>query len=306
MVKETNITLGLTLHRGLMQNKKLRHRNELNATLMAMSTTAKRLSYLAMIQLPYDEKLGMLTFDAERTFKITAVDYSEICGVSRSHAYKQLKEGVRELKNTSVEIPKSLLGDDLDFKDDPDDFVVMFSIADYVGYSDGDGFVKLRFHRKMKPLIAELEKRYTTQYLLSAVRLPIGNANNLYLLLRERISSGQSRYFDIEFDQLKDCLRVPKHGAYETYRHFNNNVFKRSAAQILDKTEFTKLEIDILERVSRRAHLLRISYEYEDFKVSLKPQEQAIAESRMAKSASGSLSPRAIEMMNEVERLNKK
>jgi plasmid replication initiation protein len=288
-----------------MKNKKLRHRNELNATLMAMSTPAKRIAYLAMIQLPYDEKRGVLTFDPERTFKISASDYAEICNVSTSHAYQQLKEGVRELKKTTVEIPKSYLGDDLDFKDDPDDLVVMFSLADYCAYSDGNGFVKLRWHRKMEPLIAELERRYTTQYLLSAVRLPIGNANNLYLLLRERVSAGQKRYFDIEFDELKLALMIESNGAYETYKVFNNNVFKNSAKQILEKTEFTKLEIEILERVKRRAHLLRVSYEYEDFKVSLKPQEQAIAEAKMAKDACGTLSRRAIEMMQEVKNLKK-
>lgn len=304
-MNEITTTLRSSLSSGIMKNKKLRHRNELNATLMAMSTSAKRIAYLAMIQLPYDEKRGVLTFDPERTFKISAIDYAEICNVSTSHAYQQLKEGVRELKKTTVEIPKSYLGDDLDFKDDPDDLVVMFSLADYCAYSDGNGFVKLRWHRKMEPLIAELERRYTTQYLLSAVRLPIGNANNLYLLLRERVSAGQKRYFDIEFDELKSALMIESNGAYEAYKVFNNNVFKNSAKQILEKTEFTKLEIEILERVKRRAHLLRVSYEYEDFKVSLKPQEQAIAEAKMAKDACGTLSRRAIEMMQEVKNLKK-
>ena len=305
LVKETAITLRSVLSSGIMKNKKLRHRNELNATLMAISTAAKRIAYLAMIQLPYDEERGVLTFDADRTFKISASDYAEICNVSTSHAYQQLKEGVNELKKTTVDIPKSCLGDDIDFKDDDDDFIVMFSIADYVGYSDGNGYVKLRWHRKMEPLIAELERRYTTQYLLSAVRLPIGNANKLYLLLRERISSGQKRYFDIEFEDLKFSLIIDTNGVYDNYKYFNNDFFKRSASQIIDKTEFTKIELDIIERVNRRAHLLRVSYEYDDFNVSLKPKEQAIAEEKMAKYASGGLSKRAIEMMREVDNLNK-
>ena len=292
-----------TLSSGAMKNKKLRHRNELNSTLMAMSIPAKRLAYLAMIQLPYDEERGGFTFDHKQAFKITASDYAEICGVSKSHAYQQLKEGANELKVTNVDIPKANLGDD--FADEADDFVAMFSIADYVGYSDGNGYVKLRWNQSIKPFIAELERRYTTQYLLSAVRLPIGNANNLYLLLRERVSAGQKRYFDIEFDELKSVLMINLHGVYDSYKVFNNNFFKNSARQILEKTEFNKLEIEILERVKRRAHLLRISYEYEDFKVSLKPQEQGVAEVKMASATSGGLSRRAIEMMQEVENLKK-
>lgn len=307
-MNETTITLRSVLSSGHMKHKKLRHRNELNATLMAMSTSAKRIAYLAMIQLPYDEERGVLTFDPERTFKISASDYADICDVSTSHAYQQLKDGVRELKSTTVEIPKSYLGDDLDFKDDPDDLVVMFSLADYCAYSDGNGFVKLRWHRKMEPLIAELERRYTTQYLLSAVRLTIGNANNLYLLLRERISSGQKRYFDIEFDALKNYLMVSDVKSYESFMRFNDSLFKGAAKQILEKTEFTKLNISILERVKRRAHLLRISYEYEEFRFSLNENGQRIAEEKMSgvtyPEYSGP-SKRALEMMKEIERLKK-
>jgi hypothetical protein len=199
------------------------------------------------------------------------------------------------------------MGDDLDFKDEADDAIVMFSVADYCIYSDGNGFVKLRWHRKMKLLISELERRYTSQYLLSAVRLPIGNANNIYLLLRERVSAGQTQYFDIEFETLKELLAIDAKGSYAKFEHFNNLFFKRSAKQILEKTEFTKLEIEILERVNRRAHLLRISYDHVDFKVSLTEKRQQKAEEVMAKTAlSGGLSRRAVEMMNEVENLKKK
>ena len=102
-----------------------------------------------MIQLPYDEATGRLFFEEDKTYRIKAGDYAKVCEVSLSQAYRQLKEGINELKRTLVEIPKSQLGDDLDFKDSPDDLIVMFSVADYCAYSDGSGFVELRFHRKM-------------------------------------------------------------------------------------------------------------------------------------------------------------
>lgn len=233
---------------------------------MAMTTPAKRVVYLTMIQLPYDEETNSLVFDESATYLIKASDYAKVCDISPSQAYRQLKEGINELKKTTVEIPKSQLGDDLDFADEPDDFVVMFSIADYCGYSDGEGFVKLRFHRKMKPLISALERKFTTQYLLSAVRLPIGNANNFYLLLREMIGNGKRFWFDIEFEELKEKLMIDSVPRYESYQYFNSDFFKRSSKQILEKTEFTHLSIDIIERVKRKAHKVRISYAYKDEK----------------------------------------
>jgi hypothetical protein len=161
----------------------------------------------------------------------------------------------------------------------------------------------------MGPLISELERKYTTQYLLSAVRLPVGNANNLYLLLREKVSSGQKRYFDIEFDALRDVLSIQDISRYSSYQHFHNDFFKRSTKQIIEKTEFTNLEIEILNRAKRRANLLRISYEYEDFKVSFNQKEQELAERKMASAvypASSGPSKRALEMMKEIEDLKNK
>lgn len=289
---------------GCMTKRKLRHRNELNATLMAMSISAKRVAYLAMIQLPFDEEKGRLIFEEDKTYKVSAGEYAEMCDVSTSMAYKQLKEGIRELRSTAVEIPKSHLGDDLDFKDEPDDTIVMFSLADYCSYSDGEGFVKLRFHRKMKFLIAELERKFTTQYLLSAVRLPIGNANNLYLLLREKIGEGKFSWFDITFDELKSKLMISSGGVYDSYMHFNNNFFKRSVRQVLDKTEFSKIEMEITERVNRKAHKLRISYAYtEQDKHQLDSMLKKTGNSK-SENKENEPSKRALEMRSEVEKLN--
>jgi plasmid replication initiation protein len=253
-----NKTLGEQL--GFMENHKIRNRKELNATLMTLNTPAKRLTYFTMIQLPFDEKNKTLIFEENKTYRIYAKEFSTICGISLSQGYKQLKEGVEELQKTIVRIPKSVLGDDLDFQDTSDDFIVMFSVADYCGYSEGEGYVDLRFHRKMKPLIAELERNFTTQYLLSAVRLPIGNANNFYLLLREKISDGMKYFFDIEFEELKEKLLIKNGGIYDSYMRFNNNYFQQSSKQIIEKTEFTHLSIEIIGRVKRKAHKLRISY----------------------------------------------
>jgi plasmid replication initiation protein len=256
------ITLGEQL--GYMEKKKVRNRKELNATLMAMNTPAKRIAYLTMIQLPFNEETKTLIFNEDKTYRIYAKEYSEICGISLSQSYKQLKEGIEELSDTKVRIPKSSLCGDLDFKNSPDDLIIMFSVADYCAYSDGEGFVELRFHRKMKPMIAELERNFTTQYLLSAVRLPIGNANNLYLLLREKISDGMKYFFDIEFDDLKNRLLIDDDNIYGSYTRFSNAFFSRSSKQIIEKTEFTHLSIEIIERVKRKAHKLRISYKLDE------------------------------------------
>ncbi|OZG43530.1 hypothetical protein CAK78_01805, partial [Aeromonas sp. A35_P] len=67
-----------------------------------------------------------------------------------------------------------------------------------------------------------------------------------------------------------------------------------------DSTEFNKIEMEIIERKSRKAHKIRISYEHEDYGQSNRPSETKV----LYPEHSGP-SKRAIEMMEEIEKLKK-
>ena len=69
---------------------------------------------------------------------------------------------------------------------------------------------------------------------------------------------------------MKDRLLIGKNSSYQSFKVFNNDYFKGSSKQIIEKTEFTELSIEILERVKRKAHKLRISYKFVEPKKLIK------------------------------------
>ena len=138
--------------------------------------------------------------------------------------------------------------------------------------STGDGFIEINFTRQMEPYICRLKDGYTTQVLLSAVRLSDPNASNLYQLIRKKISSGMIKYFDITIDQLKDELNLFKLDTettekiylYPEFKDFNKAVIKKSLLSIEKLTELGKLNAEVIEKRNRKAYAIRISYSIND------------------------------------------
>ncbi|QBY46779.1 replication initiation protein [Arsenophonus nasoniae] len=140
----------------------------------------------------------------------------------------------------------------------------LLHITDSCSYIDMEAIVQVRFSRQVEPYICMIEKDFTTQVLLSSVRIADTNASNFYQYLRKNISSGKSRYFEIEVDKLREDLGIEKHETYKNYKFLKSQFIDRAIKKILNITEFKKIEVKILERKGRKAHKIMISYEYEN------------------------------------------
>ena len=231
-----------------------------------MPLYARRILFLVMSQI--DSKS---LIKEGRIFSVSAKNYSELCGVDIDTAYHQLKEGAFLLHGQSLQIPqKELLKA---FARRPSEFIEQESkwrgmrllhITNSCSYIDHEAVVQIELSRQIEPYICMLERDYTTQILLSSIRLPDTNASKLYQLLRRKISTGRSKYFESTVSELKKELLVDKVITYEKYKYFKNQFFIRSVKKILDVTEFTSISLDIIERKGKKASKVRISYTYED------------------------------------------
>ena len=241
--------------------RKIYHRNDMRPALIDMNLPAKRLLYMCLAQIKRKSTADnvILKFDSNTFFKIRIKDYAELCEIDYSAAYRQMIDGVKELRGYVLEADKSLVR--LKNQELPEDWIEPFTIADKgTGYSKGEGFVIIKFAEEMEYLIAGFKGDFTGQFLLSALRLPEGNAGKLYLILREWISMGYKTHRVVKVESFKNMLGVSD--AYNEFKFFNTLFFKRSVKKLIEKTEFTEIKMEIEERLSRKAHKVKISYKY--------------------------------------------
>ena len=261
----------------LILRKTLYHRNDIRPALMGMGLSSRRVLYLFLASLPrkVNNKTGKveILFDSSMEFDLSIEEYANACNVDHPTAYRQLKEAVYDLMGF-VLTPSFKLTKDID-PSLPKDWVEPFNVAtDGTGYSKGEGFIRVRFHEKMRPLISDLTKGFTGQYLESAVAIPESNASKLYLLLREWISA--NRYVsekEVSFAKLREDLGIEEIKTYELFNDFNKQFFKRSAKKLIEKTEFSEITMVISERKVRKAHKVKISWKFDSKALAEKESE---------------------------------
>ncbi|EDT7384263.1 replication initiation protein [Salmonella enterica subsp. enterica] len=249
---------------------KIRHRNEINNTFSSLPLSVRRILFMAMAQIDTRQELSR-----GDVFRITAKEYAFIADIDMSVAYKQLREGAEELQASVIRIPKNKLinsiqneksEDKLKKKKTPTDAVRVMNITSFCDYVESEGFVEIGFSNVIEPYITMLKDSYTTQVLLSSVRLTDQNANILYQFIRKQISMGKTKSFDITVTDLKDELELYKLKndnkiyLYQNYKDFNKAFLNKNIDKINQFTEIKKLSVTIIERVSRKASKLRFSY----------------------------------------------
>lgn len=245
--------------------KRVYHRNDARPALIEMGLSAKRIFFMCLAKLPRvsNKDHVIIDFDPGQEFIISVKDYSELCEIDYSAAYRQLVEGVRELRGYVLELDQALLKKKQSPPTSPIDWIEPFTVAtDGTGYSKGEGYVKVKFAKQLAPLISDLRDSFTGQFFMSAVRLPEGNAGKLYLILREWISSGYFLYKTIEVDEFKDALGVSYLKNYKNYAAFKQSFFDRAVKKVIEKTEFIEVNMEIVERRARKAYKVKLSYKY--------------------------------------------
>ena len=265
--------MNLTLSR-VSRKTKIRHRNEINNTFSSLPLSARRILFMAMAQL--DSKYGLTE---GQVFRVSAAEYSHIASVDISVAYKQMKDGVDELQASVIKIKKSQLLKDMPNLDLKKDSLLSLNLTDYCVYTESEGCINIVFSRSIEPYICKLKDSYTTQVLISSVRLTDSNASSFYQFLRKKISEGKTTGFDVNINDLKDELGLfsivddSKVYYYPQFKDFNKDFLSKNIKKIVALTEINKLNFQIIEKQMRKASKLRFSYsidkesEGQDYKI---------------------------------------
>ncbi|HBZ2695175.1 TPA: replication initiation protein [Klebsiella pneumoniae] len=250
---------------------KIRHRNELNATLSGLPLPAKRVLFLALASVEPGEKIGN-----DKIFSVNSNVYAEIADVDKTVAYKQLREGADILKNSFLSLNKDdvlLLAEHLnipeEFKSNPREYLDL-NITKICGYSKETSTVDIVFSDAVQPYISELvgkNNKYTTQSLTSAVRLSGQYSSALYQLVRKKYSNNKHiNCFTLTINELKDelsCFDIVNgeiNYKYEMYKVFKREVLDKAIKEILNKTEIKKLDFSVASREGKKISKLEFSY----------------------------------------------
>ena len=294
----------LKMNRAVLMTKKIYHRNDIRPALMEMSLSARRLACFWLSSLPREKNLETgrleLRFDPDSIFELKVLTYAEACNIDYSAAYRQMVDGVQDLMRFILTVDHNLTK-----KIDPSlpkDWIAPFQVAQSgTGYSKGEGYVRIKFAPELAPLVSDLQQGFTGQLLSSALALSEPNASKLYLILREWVSS--NKYFHekvIILDELKDILAVSNVKTYESFNSFKNLFFARAVKKLIEKTEFTEVKMEIVERRSRKAYKVKVSYKYSSKEMEDKDQVVSRVLSKKASESPSKLIKRsAIDILEE-------
>lgn len=257
------------------QKTKIRHRNELNLTLAQLPLAAKRVMYMALA--PIDSRKPI---EKGRVFRVRADDLASAADIEVSVAYKQLKDGAKLLRGSSL----SLTGDDIvalsedlelpyNSKNKPSE--IDLSITDYCAYFNNEGYLELRFSRVIEPYISSLlgnKNKFTTQLLTSSLRLSGQYSSALYQLIRKHYSNFKKKNnFVISLEELKDeivAYTFLDNGKieykYPDFPIFKRDVLNKAIAEIKKKTEVKVLTCATHKKEGRRVSSLMFEFIIEE------------------------------------------
>lgn len=265
--------MGYDLMNKITSDKKIRHSNQLNATLAALPVSAKKSFLMALRNIDPRTPIEVGT-----VFTIKAADYASIANIGIKEAYRQLRDGALYLQQSYFTLDDKDIANMRDFLKLPERFKkskkLVINLTKAVSYESELGTLSLEFNDYILPLITLLkgeEEKYTTQVLHSSMVLKNSYSYSLYQFLRKKYSSNKwSKSIEIDIDELKrellcyDVIEDEIVYKYTKLAVFRKEVLDRAIAEILSKTEFKTLVIDNGAKEGKKVKKLIINFSLED------------------------------------------
>ncbi|HEN3303491.1 TPA: replication initiation protein [Yersinia enterocolitica] len=258
--------------------KKVRHSNQLNQTLSTIQLSAKRVLFLALSQVNSRTQMDM-----QKTIYVTASDFAEITKTDIKNAYRHLKEGADALRLIGLRIEKEeieIISKEIGLSGKTPDYMNL-NLMEYCVYNVDEGRVGIKFTNTASKYISSIvgvERKYTTQALISVVMLSTTHSTTLYQLIRKKIGLSLQRFgngFEISIEDLKKEMGLINQAgdeSYPDYKIFKRDVLTKSIKEINGKTEIFDLDFTVSGKIGRRVDKLFFKYKIDEerFKESLK------------------------------------
>ena len=268
----------------LITNEKIRHSNDLNATLAALPLSAKRALFMALGYISPNDEVS-----ESQVFTIDAKSYARNSGIDISLAYLQLKDGVDLLRASYFSLDSKDIVAMKDLLNIPREYEkaskVTFNLVSSVSYHKNDSCLKIRFSSEIMPLITKLrgdKNKYTTQLLISAMSLNNHYSSALYMMLRKLYSANKWKSeFEVDIDEIKNelvCYEIINDEIvykYPLYSVFKREVLSKAIKDIEKKTEIKNIKISVGKKDGKKYSSLIFSFKVEG---ATEEQEQVVEE----------------------------
>lgn len=185
-----------------------------------LSLVEQRLLLLAILEL---RKEGRDPLKSE--IWVHADSYIEHFGTHRNTAYQALKDASKDLLARQFSYQEKINGKNINKTS---------RWVSSIGYATNDSFVSLEFANAVRPLISELEKRFTSYEVEQVAQLTSAYAVRLYEMLIGWRSVGKTP--QIPLQELRDKLGILDN-EYERMERFKTRVLDLSVEQINKHTD---------------------------------------------------------------------
>jgi plasmid replication initiation protein len=154
-------------------------------------------------------------------YSISASEFSKICGIDPKTSYRELKLAALTLKRREVRITKEPNGKGRHKK------TLVAGWVQSIEYSEGDGFVSLRFNHDILPYLSELNRCFTTYKLKNVVRMSSSYGVRIYELLAQWGDFGTR---EVSLEWLRGALSLE--GQYQKMCNFKARVLNPAIEDI--------------------------------------------------------------------------
>lgn len=172
-------------------------------------------------------------FDKENPVEISAKEYAEFFSLDASNVYDMMKAAQDKLKGRTFDYSELYKGKYTEHVSEP-----IFARSSYV---DKLGLIRLAFSESIRPLITELEGKFTEYELMQIKGLTSQYAIRLYELLIQWRSVGKVN--EMPLDEFRLKLGVGKKD-YERFFDLEKRVINVAIEQVKTHTDITEIKME--------------------------------------------------------------
>lgn len=173
--------------------------------------------------------------DQELIYHFSITDYLKVCGFADGgRAYKDVKETLRKLRDTSWELKDENTGD-----------WVVVSWLNKIKGNERKGSFDITIDEDLKPYLLNVNERFTQYSLINILGLTSGYAIHLYEILKSFAWTGFCAYF---VDDFKIQFMIDKIPTYARWNDVKRKVIDVSINQI---NKFTDLNVIYMDNGKR-------------------------------------------------------
>ena len=171
----------------------------------------------------------------ERTYTLTAKDYSKQFNVDIDNAYKMIKLSVKKLMNTTITIPPDLFNVEVEL-----------NICSMAKYHNNDGYIEIKFTDDIMPHLVKVKSQYLLYNLKEIANFGSLYTTRLYELIQEFKTTG---YLIKSIAELRKLFETGT--KYKEYKSFKLRCLTHAINEI--NSQYPTINLVMSEIRERRA-----------------------------------------------------